>query len=40
MNEAKTGVLMVVEDDPDVRPLVRVTLKPDPRLEIKGGGIQ
>lgn len=36
MNEAKTGVLMVVEDDPDVRLLVRVTLKPDPRLEIKG----
>jgi DNA-binding NarL/FixJ family response regulator len=33
---SKSSVLAIVEDEPDVRMLVRVTLSRDPRLEILG----
>ena len=33
---SKPSVLAIVEDEPDVRMLVRVTLSRDPRLEILG----
>jgi DNA-binding NarL/FixJ family response regulator len=34
--EEKVKILVVVEDEPDMRVLVRVTLAADPRLEIVG----
>lgn len=34
-NEKRT-VMMVIEDDPDVRLLVKVALRRDPRIEING----
>lgn len=36
MTATKASVLAIVEDEPDVRMLVRITLTRDPRLEILG----
>jgi DNA-binding NarL/FixJ family response regulator len=36
MRESRTKVLVVVEDDPDMRTLIRITLARDPRLEVVG----
>ncbi|MEY2434290.1 MAG: hypothetical protein QOC92_4015 [Acidimicrobiaceae bacterium] len=36
MATTKTKVLVVVEDDPDMRTLIRITLARDPRLEVVG----
>jgi len=34
--DAKAKVLVVVEDEPDMRELIRITLAQDPRLEVVG----